>query len=96
MINIYEFILDYFKNVKDGKNIKIDKKYNNWFKNENVYNLFKIAIKHYNFLFDYLNGFNCNLMENFKTLINLEIELYKVCNIHKRKIPTFNLFIFVF
>ena len=90
-MNIFEFILDYFKNGK------IDKKYN-WLKDENVYNLFKIAIKYYNFLFDYLNlnGFNCNCMENFKNLINLEIKLYKIYKIQKRKIPTFNLFIFVF
>ena len=46
MINIFEFILDYFKNRK------IDKKYNNLLKDENVYNLFELAInKYHNSLF---------------------------------------------
>ena len=98
MFEIFEFILDYFKDFKDGKNSKIDKKYNNWLKDENVYNLFKIAInKYYNSLFFYLDhkGYNCNFMENFKNLINLEIKLRKIYKIRKRKLPTFNLFIFV-
>ena len=85
--NIFEFILDYLKTKK------IDKKYEKFLNEYNVYNLCKKAkMYHYHFLVYYLGSriFYENDKEIFKDLKNLKIELKKFYN---HRVTKLNIFI---
>ena len=96
--NIFEFILDYLKTKT------IDKKYENFLNEYNVYNLVKIAkTYHYHFLVYYLSSraYYGPDLEGYvhkqisKDLKNLKIELKNFYNRRSQVIPNFNLFIFL-